>query len=207
MTAPAFELHLTVHAEDDAALARFRAFCAESGIGCTVVELARGEARRQPMTSTRYAGTLEHVRAEAVVLSGVLEAAGFPVLRMKVEAHPENPCAPATDDAARLRPEGRYFEHHVKVVLPPEAGLERLVATCEPHGAHVSSTTRRVRADGGHEHFVTARHYGVGFSTALARRQALVEALVAADFQLVGIKSEYAVVDTHAGLDRGWLPS
>jgi hypothetical protein len=207
MFTPAYELHLTVRAEDDGALARFREFCAASGVGCTVVELARGESRRQPMTSSRHVGSLEEVRAEALVLSGVLEAAGFPVVRVKLEAHPENACAPATDAEARKQPEGRYFEHHVKVVLPPEGGLERLVATCEPHGAHVSSTTRRVRADGGREHFVTARHPGVGRATALERCQALVHALVAADFEVVSAKSEYTVVDTHAGLDRGWLPS
>lgn len=207
MNAPLFELHLTVRAEDDAALARFRAFCAERGVGCTVLELARGQARLQPMTSTHHKACLEDVRGHAGVLSHALEAAGFPVLRMKIESHPESPGVPTTDAEARLQPDSRYFEHHVKVLLPAQEGLERLVSTCVTHGGHVSSTPRRVRPDGAHAHFVTTRHRGVGFSSALERRQGVVQALTAADFQVLSAESEYVMVDTNSGLDRGWLPS
>lgn len=78
------------------------------------------------------------------------------MVRIKVEAAPWNDGVPERDADAV---EGRYFEHHVKLLLPDAAAgtLVSLTRLLEPHQARLSRNARRQRDDGRHERFATQR--------------------------------------------------
>ncbi|MCX5748288.1 MAG: hypothetical protein NT062_38030, partial [Proteobacteria bacterium] len=123
-----FEAHLTV-ATPRARHASFAQLCAQLGVKCILIELAAGVHRAQPMTSTHHRGALADVAAEVLALAARLDAAGFPVVRVKLEALLGAEPGPIVDPARD--PHG-YFEFHAKVrVVEPTA----MLAVCERHGA------------------------------------------------------------------------
>ncbi|WP_018654841.1 hypothetical protein [Actinomadura flavalba] len=191
-----FEVHVTVAPGEAEALERWSA---ARGVRCAHIVLARGRAASQPMLTLRASGSLDAARAKARRASAELAADGFAVLRVKIEAAPWNDGVPAADEAAEP---GRYFEHHVKLVLPPGGDP---AAVAGPHHAHVSRNARRVRSDGRAERFVTQRCHGVGDATARARLAALVAALRAAGHEIAAVEREYVVDDDAESLDDGWI--
>ncbi len=89
-----FEAHVTTTAADAAARERFRALCGGLGVKCVLIELPEGAARSQPMTASYHHGDLAGVLAEAAALTGKVRAAGFEVIRLKLEAGALLPGAP-----------------------------------------------------------------------------------------------------------------
>jgi hypothetical protein len=177
----AFEAHLTVETDRGEA---FAALCGELGVDHVAIELASGEHHAQPMTASHHRGRLADVMGEIDALYARIEAAGFPIVRTKVEAAPDIEGLPT--------PEG-YFEFHVKVRNPP---LE-LAAIAEAHGGRLS---RNERSAG--QRFVTLRSYS-DRATAEARLATLLEAL--ASVEIAGVVREYTVYDSRIQLDAGWL--
>ncbi|MER5354339.1 hypothetical protein ABT093_28920 [Kitasatospora sp. NPDC002551] len=197
-----FEVHLTVRPDAAEALA---AWAADHGLKCTHILLARGAAPSQPMLTLRAAGPLAEVAAAAARTAERLAAAGFAVLRTKIEATPWARGVPASDGDAAAHGPARYFEHHVKLLLPgpaPEPGLAELAVR---HGAHLSHNPRRVRADGRREWFVTQRCRRVGLAAAGRRLEALLADLTTNGHHVVSVEREFVAVDSAEALDAGWL--
>jgi len=197
----AFEAHVTVRcAADDAP--RFAAACDRLGVKHIQIELSHGEHVTQPMTATVHRGELREVQGEVHGLARALLADGFEVVRTKIEALPRNRDLPETDAAAAAEP-GRYFEYHLKVVVPP-GGLEPVRAAAEAHGARLSRNPRRTCPDGGHERYLTLRLPGLGRASADARFAALEAAIEALPVTIGRRVREYTVYDSNLALDRGW---
>ncbi|MFF2617149.1 hypothetical protein [Kitasatospora sp. NPDC058046] len=203
-----FEVHLTVEPGAAEALA---AWARGHHVKFTHILLARGAAPSQPMLTLRADGTLAEVAAVTSRTADGLARAGFTVLRAKIEAAPWAHGVPASDEDAVPHGAGRYFEHHVKLLLPgpvPEADHARLATLTElavRHGAHLSRNPRRVRADGRCEWFVTQRCRSVGLDTAGRRLEALLRDLAADGREMVSVEREFVVVDSHEDLDAGWI--
>jgi inosine/xanthosine triphosphate pyrophosphatase family protein len=197
----AFEAHVTVRcaAEDGP---RFAAACDRLGVKHIQIELAAGEHVSQPMTATVHRGELREVQDEVHDLARALVADGFEVVRTKIEALPRNRDLPETDEAAAADP-GRYFEYHLKVVVPP-GELEPVRAAAAAHGAWLSRNARRIRADGSHERYLTLRLPGMGRASADARFAALEAAIEALPVTIGRRVREYTVYDSNLALDRGW---
>ncbi|MFF4953324.1 hypothetical protein [Streptomyces chattanoogensis] len=201
-----FEVHLTIRDDGDGeAAGALTAYAAAHRLKCIHVLLEQGDVPSQPMLTLRRPGTCEEVRAEAAARAEGLRAAGFDVVRTKIEAAPWAAGVPGTDEeAARLGP-GYYFEHHLKLLLARSAPLDSLLAVVVGHGAHLSRNPRRVRSDGRVERFVTQRCRMVGLATAGQRLDALSEQLRAAGQYLAAIEREFVVYDGNPALDAGWL--
>jgi hypothetical protein len=201
-----FEVHLTACTGDRGDTARFADWCRGRGLKCVHIVLARGESADQPMATWRRSSTrLSAVLAEADRLAGVAVAAGFAVVRLKVEADPSNADVPVSDDAADTHPPECYFEHHVKLRRPPDTPRDALLAVCERHMAHLSRNA--FRDDGEvEERFVTQRAYGVGRLTAAVRLDRLLTELRRIGEDVIESESEFCVSDTNLNLDAGWLP-
>ncbi|MFI2608255.1 hypothetical protein [Kitasatospora sp. NPDC018619] len=205
-----FEVHLTVEPGAAEALA---AWARGHGVKFTHILLARGAAPSQPMLTLRADGTLEEVAAAAARTADRLAAAGFTVRRAKIEAAPWARGVPESDEDALAHGPGRYFEHHVKLLLPrpapgADAGgarLAALTALAVRHGAHLSRNPRRVRADGRCEWFVTQRCRWVGRDTAGRRLDALLRALAADGREVASVEREFVVLDSREALDAGWI--
>ncbi|MEU5214162.1 hypothetical protein [Streptomyces sp. NPDC020742] len=157
------------------------------------------------MLTLHRSGTYEKVRAEAAGRADALRAAGFDVVRTKIEAAPWTAGVPSTDEEAVGLGPGYYFEHHLKLLLARFAPLESLLAIAVGHGAHLSRNARRVRSDGRVERFVTQRCRMVGLGTAGQRLDALSGQLRAAGLHLAALEREFVVYDGNLALDAGWL--
>lgn len=200
-----FEAHLTVDAADLERRAAFEELCGELGVKCVLIELAAGVHRSQPMTASYHRGELSAVIAEIEALHAALWAAGFPVVRVKIEAAAMNPGVPITDDEAAAS--DGYFEFHAKVRLPSidADALATLRALCESRAAHLSRNDRKRDERGVAERFITQRVYGVGRTRAANAFDALLRDLAQAGHAVVSMKREYTIYDGKLELDAGWL--
>jgi hypothetical protein len=199
-----FEAHLTVRADTPERREGFRSLCAEMGVKCVLIKLARGESRSQPMTASYHRGELAGVLGEVESLHARLWEGGFPVVRVKLEAIVTNAGVPVTDAEAGAWPEG-YFEFHAKLRLAADSDIEALRSLCGRHGAHLSRNERKRDQDGETERFVTLRVYRAGRERAVAACEALLADLAAAGLTVVGRQNEFTVYDGRAELDAGWL--
>jgi hypothetical protein len=200
-----FEAHVTVAADGPAERDRFRSLCGALGVKPVLIELPAGESPSQPMTGSYHRGTVESAAREVAVLAHTLRAAGFAISRVKLEAVATNDGVPDTDTDAAGEPPGRYFEFHVKLLLPADAEMGWLEAACAAFGAKLSRNAFKQSTDGQSERFVTLRAYGVGRRTAFARLDALLASITAGGFNVVNKVREYSLFDSHVGLDSGWL--
>jgi hypothetical protein len=196
-----FEIHVTVALVEESAAA-LRKFCSAHGWKCVHILLSRGQTPSQPMLTCTKTGTIDQVLQIAEHTACTLSEAGFRPVRIKLEASPFASGVPQADDDPQMP--DRYFEHHVKLVLPSgESGT--LVPIVERHRAHLSRNAFKQREDGHEERFVTLRNFGVGRVSAMARLDELLNALRTAHFNWVSVESEYSVYDTCLELDVGWL--
>lgn len=199
-----FEIHLTVRESHVGSLA---AFTQRNGLTYVEIVLDRGQQVRQPMATARCGGTLAEALTVARNWRDAMRLAGLDVRRTKVEAAPWNTGVPQADADAAADPDERYFEHHVKLLLP-DATPERLAGLTDlatPHEARLSRNARRVRGDGREERYVTQRCRRVGQGTARERLEALLLALRGAGHEVIEVEEEYVVSDDAVGLDSGWL--
>ncbi|MGH3737510.1 MAG: nucleotidyl transferase AbiEii/AbiGii toxin family protein [Micromonosporaceae bacterium] len=199
-----FEIHLTVW---ERAADRLADFATRHGLTYTEIVLDRGEQPVQPMLNVRCRGTLQDALRTARHWRDELRGARLDVSRTKLEAAPWNTGVPGTDAGAAGEPRDRYFEHHVKLLLP-DARTARLVGLTElvtPHQARLSHNARRVRDDGRQERFVTQRCHRVGRETARRRLDALLAALRQAGHEPLSVEQEYVVSDNALTMDRGWI--
>ncbi|MGN6367992.1 MAG: hypothetical protein ACTHN5_07005 [Phycisphaerae bacterium] len=197
-----FETHLTVEATDAEGVARLEGVARGLGLKCTHIVLARGACASQPMVTRHGKGTLASELRVAAGLAEGLGAAGFRVMRVKVEVDVANEGVPVTKEEARGHV-GRYFEHHVKLLLEAGADLGRLTEIARGCGGHVSRNALRARVDGGEERFVTQRCYGVTRAEAHRRLEALLA--VMAGYRVMEVEEEFVVYDSDVGLDAGWM--
>jgi hypothetical protein len=198
-----YETHVTVAPTADADA--LRAFAAALGLKFTHIVLAQGAVASQPMFTRHGHGSLADEQVRAAELAAALRAGGCDVTRIKIEAAPWNGDVPLSDVDAAGEPAERYFEHHVKLLLPADADVAAIVAIARPHGAHVSRNALRQRGDGGQERFVTQRVHRQGAPAARAKLEALLSALRAARHEILDVEEEYVVSDTNLSLDAGWI--
>ncbi|MFF8727513.1 hypothetical protein ACF073_13610 [Streptomyces sp. NPDC015171] len=194
-----YETHVTVRCADRAEAERLRGWAGAAGLKLTHIVLARGRMREQPMLTLAGSGSYAEQSARAAATAARLRSAGFAPVRVKTESvpwAPEVPAGPCGDD-------GRYFEHHVKLLLDPDTDLGALAARVVPHGAHLSWNARRVGGDGRHERFVTQRCRGVRAAEA---GRALERLLAGLDgLEVLDVEREFVLYDSDESVDDGWI--
>ncbi|MDH6130811.1 hypothetical protein P3T37_000178 [Kitasatospora sp. MAA4] len=201
----AFETHVTVRC-DEAALARLDRWAAAANMKITHIMLARGRTPSQPMLTSTANGVFAEQLGSARAMTGVLEAAGFEPVRVKIEASPWADGVPQDDaEAVRLGP-GRYFEHHLKVLLDSDTDLVALADLVTDHRAHLSWNARRAVGDGErHERFITQRCHAAGLESAGRQLDSLLGTVRAAGHDVVSVEREFVVYDSDITIDDGWI--
>ena len=200
-----FETHLTVRLDGAQSMEALQAWAVRNGLKCIHIVLERGRTPSQPMLNRRGHGAFSSELATASELSRRLNADGFVVSRLKIEATPWNLDVPESDREASAHHRERYFEHHVKLALDPSAATAALIELAQGHSAHLSRNAMRIRDDGRHERFVTQRCPAVGRSTACRQLHDLLEALAAGGYQVLDVEEEFVVYDSNTALDAGWI--
>ncbi|GAA1429285.1 hypothetical protein GCM10009601_44210 [Streptomyces thermospinosisporus] len=198
MSGPFYETHVTVRCTVPAEAERLRRWAEAAGVKLTHIVLARGRMREQPMLTLSGSRSWAEERVRAGEVAARLRADGFEVVRVKTESAPwapEVPQGPCGD--------GRYFEHHVKLLLGADTDLDALAARVVPHRAHLSWNARRMREGARHERFVTQRCHGVD---AAGAGRALRKLLAELDgFEVLGVEREFVLYDSDVSVDDGWL--
>ncbi|MGC0377455.1 hypothetical protein RKD28_004971 [Streptomyces sp. SAI-229] len=198
MSRPLYESHVTVRCSGPEEAEELGRWAAAAGLKLTHIVLARGRTRDQPMLTLAGSRTYAEESARAREVTARLRADGFEPVRVKTESSPwapEVPDGPCAD--------GRYFEHHVKLLLTAGTDLDALAALVVPHGAHLSWNARRVRTGARHERFVTQRCHGVdaeGAGRALDRLLADLDG-----YDVLGVEREFVLHDSDVSVDEGWL--
>jgi hypothetical protein len=200
-----FESHITISATDELSHERFRETCCEIGVKAVLIELPTGRSPTQLMTGAYHRGNVQQASADVASMVRRLRAAGFAVTRVKLEAIATNEDLPESDAEAIAQPGGCYFEFHLKLNLAASADLATLTAICEDYDARLSRNAFKVQQNGRCERFVNMRLYRVGRTTAFQRFEALKQTLQGAGFEVLNQQREYAVFDSDAALDAGWL--
>jgi hypothetical protein len=200
-----FESHITIEAADLSQRQRFRDVCQQLGIKCVLIELPQGNTRSQPMTACHHHGDIARVLGEVDSLCRNLRAAGFSLVRVKLEAVAANEGVPDSDEEASRFPPENYFEFHVKLCLSENADLEAMRTCCDHHAARLSRNALKTEEGGCSERFVTMRVYGAGRRSAFVRLEALERDLSAAGFAIVNRQREYTLFDSAERLDAGWI--
>ncbi|MFC8081746.1 hypothetical protein [Streptomyces sp. NPDC057340] len=198
MSASQYETHVTVCSPEPGEAERLGRWAAAAGLKLTHIVLARGRMRDQPMLTLRGSRTYaqEWERAERTVRQ--LRADGFRPVRVKIESSPWAAEVPRRPCGA-----GRYFEHHVKLLLDAGTDTTALAERVVPHGAHLSWNARRVRDDASHERFVTQRCHGVDAEAAGRALDGLLAAL--APLRVLEVEREFVLYDSDVTVDEGWL--
>lgn len=200
-----FETHITVALEDTNRLGALQTWATGHGLKCLHIVLSRGNTISQPMLTWRGTGGLSSALAKALEVEAALHAARFPVTRIKIEAAPWNADIPQSEEEAKQHPSGRYFEHHIKLLLEPEADLTVLTEVAERHAAHLSRNALRLREDTCVERFVTQRCQGVSRAEAQRLLDALVQEITTRSYPILEIEAEFVVYDSNLAIDAGWL--
>lgn len=172
---------------------------------CVHIVLSRGRTASQPMLTRCVKGTQAHAVKVARDARDALSSAGFSVSRVKMEIPPWSDGFPQTVRDAQNLPMERYFEHHVKLLMPADVDTTPLAQMAEKHGANLSRNARRTRPDHQTERFVTQRCFGVGRDGAHARLDALLRALTPLGFPVLEVEEEFVVYDSNLDLDAGWI--
>jgi hypothetical protein len=199
------ETHLTIDLERPEQLSELDQWGVENGWKCVHIVLDRGAHASQPMLTRHRKGTLPDELAAASEVCQTLRRLGWSVSRLKIEAAPWNQDVPQTEAEALAQPGERYFEHHVKLLLPTGADLASLKEIAAPHQAHLSRNARRQRADGYEERFVTQRCWAVGQREARHRLDKLLAAIGPLNYPVLEVEEEYVVYDSNLALDAGWF--
>src|SRR5579871_6604612 len=152
-----FETHLTVCLAAADEIDSLRQWSANHGLKCLHIVLDRGVTISQPMLTRRGQGDLSDELERALSLGQTLNAEGFRVTRIKIEAAVWNQDVPQSRAEAERHPATRYFEHHVKLLLDGYADSLTLAGIADQHSAHLSRNALQVRGDGRFERFVTQR--------------------------------------------------
>jgi len=201
-----FETHVTV-TSDPARWSALVAWADTEQVKVTHIVLDRGSVCSQPMVTLTGTGPSAIAMVAARAVSDRLTAAGFEVVRLKVEVEPQASGVPRDNDAALLLGDDLHFEHHVKIHLPAPHDRRELSQLVIPHQAHLSRNARRIADDGGQELFVTQRCFGVGLPEASRRLRELRASLSRSAVQELSVEQEFVIFDSNLALDNGWLPA
>lgn len=197
---------------DEATREAFARSCEEAGLKPLCLGLDyqdRGVV--DVLQSTKYyecadpAEPLRHMLRDAAAL----EASGFEVTRLKLEAMADNPGVPRRDEDAEALPGDTYFEFHIKVggrevsaandALLMDLGRE----LTEELGVKVPFSCNNMK--GKDQRFLNLRTYGLGSQAADRLVDEVVRRAEAKGFQVSKVIREFIVFDTNKELDRGWL--
>lgn len=200
-----FETHITVQCLEGAGVEPIRIWGEERNLKFHHILLDRGQFASQPMLTRFGRGRLSDELAAAEGTGRDLNLVGFAVLRVKIEAAPWNDGVPRTSEDAAAQPGDRYFEHHIKLLLPADANLLALCELADAHSAHLSRNARRFRDDGLCERFVTQRCRSAGRIEAGEQLDTLLREIRSACHPILEIEEEYVVYDSNLAIDAGWI--
>lgn len=212
-----FEVHIFVEPLDpsEAVIDAFRAACQAAPIPMKALWLKLDYVGRGfigvPQTSRYVEGDLATARAAAAVDMAVLRAAGFTILREKIEAMAPNAGVPKSAIEATRSPADRYFEFHVLIEgrdgpLTPD-DMVRLRALSQEFSARLGvPVPLSYNALRPAQRFLNLRSRGVGLDEAMEPVLAVQRAIAEGSaLEVKKVIAEYICFDSNRAVDNGWV--
>ncbi len=200
-----FETHITVFLKDLDRVEALQKWGINHGLKLLHIVLDRGINVSQLMLTRHGQGSLKNELKVAFDSTQSLNAEGFTVTRIKIEAALSNQGVPQSNAEALNHSCDRYFEHHIKLLLEPSADILPLIHVAEGHSAHLSRNLFQTRSDQYHERFVTQRCISVGCVEAQQQLQSLLKAIANLAYFAIDVEAEFVVYDSNLDLDTGWI--
>lgn len=195
-----YEIHITVKCTEEG-VPRFRETSVALGVKPLVVQLAEGRVMNDVMTSSDIKCTPSELMDECSRLVNGLSAAGWPVVRCKVETTPWHPKALVPEE--QMKPY-QYFESHIPIRVNSAMNLDPLRKQCKEMGLHLSANAFKVHLD---ERTVMstfrATHLCADEFKATVAQQC--STLKDSGFNLDVPVVEFAIFDSNRDHDNEWL--
>ncbi|MCC5612051.1 hypothetical protein LC612_36295 [Nostoc sp. CHAB 5834] len=201
-----YELHVTVSNVKN--VEEFKQVCSALEVKPLLLDLqTRGEGViKDLMTSSVFMGRNSEALAEVERIADGLAAAGFSVVRKKIETVPWHPAAPSRTHAKPSMPEGCYFECHFGISTDgsPES-FAALSALAIKEGCHLSKNVFKRKQDGTVVVMATYRTYDGLYEEVQEQVAATRAALHAAGYFVDREIIEFSIYDTRISHDASWL--
>lgn len=211
-----FEIHVFVEPLDppEAEVEAFRTACAgaPAPMKALLLELDYvGKGFVGVLQSSRYIqGDTAAARDAARTDAEVLRAAGFTVIREKVEALATDPGVPRDASEATRSPADRYFEFHLlidgKHGALSEADMRGLRALSAEFAARLERPVPlSYNALKPSQRFLNLRAAGCGLAEAMQPVDELARAIEDRELVVKKTIAEYICFDSNRAVDHGWL--
>lgn len=202
-----FEMHLTFEVPTSGSFDPLREFARRHDLKFTHIRLNRGVAPSQPMLTFRADSSLAEQLQQSQELSRLAEVSDLKITRIKIEADPLNEGVPQSQFDIQSPLSDRYFEHHVKLLLPLDRDPSSLKSLAERHSAHLSKNELQQASPRFEKRFLTQRCFNCGRDESRARLDRLVVDLNSSGETILDVEEEYVVYDSNLALDDGWMSS
>jgi hypothetical protein len=203
-----YEIHVTVtHADLDA----FRKACVQLNVKPIILDLQNAQQVVQDvMTSSVVMGNNNTARIEMERISEGLTAAGFTVVREKIETVPWHPAAPSEEYGQSEMPKDCYFESHIAVLITDDAVKSHVQSLCAERNLHLSRNAMKRYENGSYRQMITYRAYTGTREHFLQVLQSHVDALrliqtTEGPLDIDKVITEFSLFDSRVHHDRSWL--
>ena len=211
-----FEIHVFVEPLDppEDRVAAFRAACtgAPASMKALLLELDYvGKGFVGVLQSSRYVeGDVARARQAARTDAAVLRAAGFTVIREKVEALASDPGVPRDASDATQSPADRYFEFHLLIDGPQGPLSEDDMRSLRGLSSEFADRFSRpvplsYNALKPAQRFLNLRARACGLAEAMQPVDQLAVAIASKGLVVKKTIAEYICFDSNRDVDNGWL--
>jgi NTP pyrophosphatase (non-canonical NTP hydrolase) len=199
-----YEIHVTVQIESqDQWIDLFKSTCDLAGVKPIVLDLINNkETIKDAMTSSKHFGDNRSAYEAMKKISLQLIAAGFVIVREKIETVPWHPAAP--QNLLDLMPKDCYFESHIPVRLD-EKYINILTSRCKEMNLHLSKNAFKAHEDGTRTFMATYRTYGGSVELFQDYVKLAIDFIQDESYTVGNPMNEFSVYDTKVSHDASWL--
>lgn len=204
-----YEIHITVTNPD---ITNFKHACAVLGVKPIVLDLqTENKDIQDVMTSSVVMGNNQSAINEMERVRDGLIAAGFHVVRSKIETVPWHPAAPSHEYLQYEMPKDCYFESHIAVLIPDKETQLKISALCVERHLHLSKNAMKRYEDGSYRQMITYRAYSgtrEQFHTILETHVSALRQIQTSNgdpLYLDKVITEFSLYDSKVHHDQVWI--
>lgn len=201
-----FEIHVTISNKEGINIDQYKADCKQIGVKPILLALQDKDGSKvmdDVMTSSNVFGHNGDAMVEMERITAELKAAGYTVVRQKIESSYWHPKAPFERDTSIQMPKGCYFECHLNLVCCDDI-LEQVSASAKLHDCHLSKNAFKSFEDGSYILMLTVRSYEGVYEDFEARMTSIKADLVDKGIKWEKEIVEFSVYDTKVAHDNLW---
>jgi NTP pyrophosphatase (non-canonical NTP hydrolase) len=200
-----YEIHITVGLKDNT-IEDFKQSCQSLKIKPILLDLQLKDDSliKDIMTSSVVMGNNKMAYCTADLYGKLLEAAGYAVLRTKIETIPWHPAAPSRKHQNPTMPPNCYFESHLNVLCTNNR-RELLKTIANKHNARQSQNVFKIFDDNSFTIMVTYRNSELVYEDFLENLKALKKEIIDNNFGVEKEIVEFSVYDTKISHDSKWI--